>query len=576
MSLFGAIQMGGNTLRAMQIGLQVVGNNIANANTPGYIRQDTIYVPAPIQRQGSLILGTGVLVDSIVQKLDRFVQERLIGARGDRASAEVQEGVYRDLEVLLNELTAETDLSGAMAGFFNAVDEVLKDPGNIATRNLAVGKGTALSANINNLHARAFSLQQEVDQRVSVMANEINNLAEEIRQLNIKISSTEGGDASSSEAAGLRVKRTTAVDRLSELVGITAYEQPSGGLAIAIGGEFMVFEGQRREVAYAGAVTSGLSRGAIEFADTHATITATSGELRGLYTARDEILVDFFGRLDELAGTLAFEFNKVYSQGQGLVGFSQLTSVETINDAAAALDAAGLPFTPVSGAFNVLIHSKESNLTRTTTIVVDLDGIDQDTSLASLTAQLDAIDGLAASVTATGALHLAVETSDLEFAFAAAGGSAATSDTSGVLAALGLNTFFTGSTAATIGVNAEVKGIGNAAKFAASLGGIGEDSANAERLSAFFDQPLESAGNSSLADLHNQMLNEVTQGSSIAQSVAEGYRIFEGTLEGQQQSVSGVSIDEEAIEMITLQRIYQASARYIQTITELLDLLVNL
>ena len=72
--------------------------------------------------------------------------------------------------------------------------------------------------------------------------------------------------------------------------------------------------------------------------------------------------------------------------------------------------------------------------------------------------------------------------------------------------------------------------------------------------------------------MYNQLLNEVTQGSSIAQSVAEGFRVFEGTLEGQQQAVSGVSIDEEAIKMITLQRIYQASARYIQTISELLDI----
>ena len=46
MSLFGSIQMGGNTLQAMQIGLQVVGNNIANANTPGYVRQEAIYAPA--------------------------------------------------------------------------------------------------------------------------------------------------------------------------------------------------------------------------------------------------------------------------------------------------------------------------------------------------------------------------------------------------------------------------------------------------------------------------------------------------------------------------------------------------
>ena len=120
MSLFGAIQLGGNSLRAMQIGLQVVGNNIANANTPGYIRQEAIYTPAPVQRHGRLILGLGVEVDSIVQKLDRFVQERLVGARSDRAAAETLEQFYRDLEVLLNELSAEVDLSSALTGFFNA------------------------------------------------------------------------------------------------------------------------------------------------------------------------------------------------------------------------------------------------------------------------------------------------------------------------------------------------------------------------------------------------------------------------------------------------------------------------
>ena len=152
MSLFGSIQMGGNTLQAMQIGLQVVGNNIANANTPGYVRQEAVYVPAGVQKQGHLMLGLGVQVDSIVQKIDKFVQERLVGARGDRANAEVQEQVYRDMETLLNELSDSEDLSSSLTGFFNAVDEVLKDPGNAATRNLAVGKGISLTQDINNLH----------------------------------------------------------------------------------------------------------------------------------------------------------------------------------------------------------------------------------------------------------------------------------------------------------------------------------------------------------------------------------------------------------------------------------------
>ena len=99
---------------------------------PATSARKPIYAPAPVQKQGNLILGLGVEVDSIVQKIDRFVQERLVGARGDRANAEVQEQVYRDLEMLLNELSADVDLSSSLTGFFNAVDEVLKDPGNVA------------------------------------------------------------------------------------------------------------------------------------------------------------------------------------------------------------------------------------------------------------------------------------------------------------------------------------------------------------------------------------------------------------------------------------------------------------
>jgi flagellar hook-associated protein 1 len=568
MSLFGSIQMGGNTLRAMQIGLQVVGNNIANANTPGYVRQEAIYSPGPVQRLGRLILGTGVEVEAIVQKLDRFVQERLVGARGDRASAETQEGVYRDLEVLLNELSADVDLSTSLTGFFNSVDEILKDPGNVATRNLAVGRGIALTENLGNLHSRVFGIQQELNNRVTAIADEVNDLSEQIRLLNIQISNTEGGDGATSEAGGLRVKRQEAVDRLSELVGIQINEQPSGGLAIAIGGEFLVFEGQSRAVAVNSNNENSLGLGIIEFVDTQSGLQISSGELHGLYTARDEVVAGFLSGLDDLAATLAFEFNKLHSQGQGLVGFASLTSIEGVADVDAALDAAGLDFTPVNGTFDVLIHSKKDDLTKTHTIRVDLNGIDEDTSLSDLAEQLDAIEGLSATITTAGRLQLASESTDVEFAFAG--------DTSGALAALGLNTFFTGSSAGDLGVNDELKGIDNAAKFAASLHGIGEDSANAERLAPFLDLPLESAGNASLADLYNQLINEITRGSAVAQSVAEGYRVFEGTLEGQQQAVSGVSLDEEAIKMITLQRIYQASAKYIQTISELLDLLTTL
>jgi flagellar hook-associated protein 1 FlgK len=570
MSLFGSIQMGATTLQAMQIGLQVVGNNIANANTPGYIRQETIYSPAPVQRTGDLILGLGVEVDSIVQKIDRFVLERLAAARGDRANAEVQEQTYSDIEVLLNELSSDTDLSSALTGFFDSIDGVLNDPGNAATRSLVVQKGLVLTESIDHLNEQATAIQQELDDRVVNIADDINSLAEQIRVLNLQIATTEGGDASGSVAGGLRVQRQAAIDSLSELIGIRVIEQPSGGVNVAVGGEFIVFEGQRREVGISQSDETGTLVASVQFVDTKSDVVASSGELAGLYAARDGIVGDFLNSLDNVAGTLIFEFNKLYSQGQGQVGFDQLTAASSVSDADAAIDAAGLSFTPVHGAFDVLVHNKDSDLTTTHTIQVDLDGLDEDSSLNDLAAQLDAIDGLTASVSSTGTLRIGADSADTEFYFAG--------DTSGVLAALGLNTFFTGSSASDIGVNDELKGISNARKFAASLGGIGqsEDTANVERLAIFLDQPLQSAGGASLSEIYDQLINEITQSSSIAQSVADGFRSFEATLDSQNQAISGVSLDEEAVKMITLQRVYQATAKFIQTISEMLDILMDL
>lgn len=569
MSLFGSIQMGGNTLQAMQIGLQVVGNNIANANTPGYVRQEAIFTPAGSQRKGSLIQGLGVAVDSIVQKLDKFLQARLVGAKGDRANAEVQEQVYRDLETTLNELSDTGDLSNSLTDFFNSIDEVLATPEDVAKRNLVVGKGTALAANFNSLYDRVQGIQDQLNTRISSTADEINTLSEQIRQLNVQITSSEVG-SSGSEAGGLRDQRQKAVDRLSEIISIHVQEQTSGGLSISVGGDVLVYEGQRQEVQFAANVNDGENQGFVEFAKSHGKLNTTTGELAGLYSARDTIVSGFVDRLDNLAGTLAFEFNKIYSQGQGLVGFTNLTSQEGVDNANVALDAAGLPFTPQSGAFDILVHNSETDLTETTTIHIQLNGLDDDTTLTGLAQQIDAVDGISASVTVHGQLQIVADSSAVDFAFSGK------NDTSGALAALGLNTFFTGSTAASLGVNTELQGIANAGKFAASSGGIGADTANAERLSAFMDEPIESADGSSLADLQNQLVNEVTQGSTVAKSVAEGFRTFENSLVGQAQGVSGVSIDEEAINMLTLQRIYQASAKYIATVSDLLDQLVKL
>lgn len=568
MSLFGSIQMAGNTLQAMQIGLHVVGNNIANANTPGFIREKVIYTPAPVQKIGDLTLGSGVQIAGIVQSVDRFAEGRLRDAGSDRASAEVQEKVYRDLELTLGELT-DVDISTALSKFFGSIDLVTQTPEDIAIRNLAIADGVTLAQRINTIERRVRAVHQDFSGRVDNIANEINTLTEQIRKLNLQIVTTEGGGASGSDAGALRSQRNTALKRLAEITNITANEQPTGTINVSINGELIVFEGTRREVTSALVNENGLARSEIRFADNDSALVVSGGELHGIYESRDSIVTGFLDGLDTFASTLAFEFNKIYSQGEGKVGFNSLTSVEQVSDPNAVLNAAGLDFTPKSGHFTLNVRNTDSGLTDGHDIFVDLNGLDGDTTLASLASTINAIDGVSAQVSFNNELVITADSADLEFSFAG--------DTSGVLAALGINTFFTGSSARTLGVNGVLRtDVSAGAKFAASASGIGSSADNALRLINLHDTALESLNGGSITGVYDQLINDTTQGATVSAAVADGLRVFEGTLDATVQSISGVDLDEEAIDMIMLQRTYQASARYISTLADLMDLLVNL
>jgi flagellar hook-associated protein 1 FlgK len=558
--------MAGNTLQAMQIGLHVVGNNIANANTPGFIRERVLYAPAPVQKVGNLTLGNGVEIAGIIQNIDQFVEERLRDVGGDRASSDIQQKVYKDLEAILGEL-GDTDVSTSLTNFFNGIQEVVDHPEDMALRNLAVEAGKTLATRINTLHRRVSTAYEEFGVGVNNLTTEINGLTEEVRALNLKIVALEGGQSIANQAGGLRSQRNVALKRLAEIANVKITENQVGSVSIAMNGEVLVHEGTRREVKTVYSSEDGRQVATIEYADGGGPLQVTSGELHGLYAARDEIVGGFIDKLDEFAGALAFEFNKVYSQGQGATGYQSITSVEAVDNRHAELDAAGLDFTPVNGSFNVVLYNTTTKLKTTHTIAVDLNGLQEDSSLATVAAQIDAIDGVRAEITADNRLKITAESAENRLAF--------DDDNSGFLAAIGINTFFTGSKAGDIAINSVVAADGS--KFAAAdVGALGVDVGNAKKLIALHDQGLASLSGGSITGLYDQLVNQTAQGSAVAESVADGFEVFEQTLQAQSQSVSGVNIDEEAIDMIMLQQTYQASARYISTLAELMDVLVAL
>lgn len=566
MSLYSSIQLAANSLRANQIGLQVVGQNIANANTPGYIREEMVLTPGPTQRMGKLLLGLGVDVEAIVQKVDKFVMSQLRGAISDRVSGETQEQTYLQLEQLIGELS-DTDLSTSLNNFVSSIHEILNQPEDAGVRHLAALQGRTLAGDIKRLHERVQANRRDLNNQVIGMSTDINRLTEEIRNLNVQIAQIEGGAISKSDAVGLRDQRALALSKLSELIDIRADEQFNGAVNVSVDGTFLVFEGMRREVEVHLDADRGLTVAELRFADTDEALNVRSGKLAGLTISRDEILGGFIDQLNDFASTLIYEFNSVFSSGQGLTGYQSLTSENAVANPAAPLSQAGLPFTARSGSFQIMVYNRQTGLTMTSDIHIDLNGLgNDDTTLQSLAAQLSNVDGVRATVDANGRLTIQSESSEQDLAFG--------NDTSGVLAALGINTFFGGSNAGDIYVSNTI--LQDPSKFTASRGGIGVDTAGAVELGAFLDRPLASQSNHTISDLYDRLVGDVTQSSSVAQSVAEGYRVYEASLEGRHMAVSGVSIDEETVRLMQYQRAFQAASRYIAALDELLQILVSL
>ena len=565
MSLLGSLQIANNSLLATQIGLQVIGNNVANSNTPGYTRQDVVYEPAPTQMVGTLPIGLGVQVRAIIQHADRFINERLRGSISDVENTEAQKQSYLQLESILGELS-ETDISSSLNRFFSSIHDVLNQPEDLAVRNLARLQGETLAQDIQRLDERVRQIRVDVNNNIASAAADINRLLGQVAQLNIQIVAAEGGDSNGSDAGSLRDQRSLALGDLSKIIGLRVVEQPSGAVTVFSAGDYLVFDGEARAVTVEYAEDRGLSAATINIADSVSPIASSTGKLAGLYAARDEVLGGFLDDLDDFAHTLVFEFNKVYSSGQGLTGFDSVESEFQVADTRDALDQAGLDFTPVNGTFQVLVRNKRTELTTTTDVRIDLNGLDEDTSLADLAAQLDAIDGISAQINTTRGLNISADSGVIEFAFG--------NDTSGVLAALGINTFFQGYDANTIGINEVVAR--DPTKFTVSRSGIGQDSDNAVLLAGLANSPLEATGGRSLTEYYEKFTGEMYQASATVQAVNDGFRTFQKTLEGQQLGISGVSVDEQAVKMIQHQRIFQASARLISAINELLEVLVNL
>lgn len=567
MALLGtAFQIGRSALAAYQAAITVTGQNIANVGNPDYARQTgRLTALHGGMTTAGIAPGSGVNLSGLERHVDEAIEARLRLALGQRSGAQTVYETLTRIESLYNELT-DADLSSQLSALFGSFSDLQTDPAESTARNLLLANADAVIQTLQRRRTGILSEVSDLNNLAEQVTRTANSLAREIAELNEMVVAA---DARGQGGAGaLRDRRDALLRQLGELVDIQTREQDNGIVNVYVGSEPLVTFNRSRGLKTQSVLENGLERVTVRFADDNGTVLLRSGKLAAIGQARDVHLAGQLTQLDELAAALIYEVNCVHSSGRGQVGYTQLTGTYAVNDPAAALNAAraGLPFPVQNGTF--LVHVRDQSTGRTTTrmIEVDLDGLnDDDTTLSSLAAALDAVPGLRATVTADNRLQLTAD-NGFEVSFS--------EDNSHALAALGVATFFAGTDAATIAVNSTVRG--DPRLLATSLDGSAADGRNAGRLALVGSTASALLNNMSVEDFHAAIVNGLAVDAAAASGAQVAADAVYSSLLAQREATSGVSLDEETINLMKYEQSFAGAARFLGVLDSLASEVLSL
>lgn len=554
-----AYQIGRSALAAYQAAVTVTGQNIANVGNPDYTRQSgRLAAMYGGMTAGGIAPGTGVRMDALQRHADEALEARLRLARGARSGAETEYQLLNRIEALYNELS-DQDLSSLLENFFGSFTTMQTDPLERTTRNLALSSADAIIDTLQRQRSGLLNEIEDLNQTAEALAREANSLSEQIAELNALIVEEEARGQGAGNA--LRDRRDALLRDLGEMMDITTREQDSGVVNVYVGSEPLVDFGRSRGIAIQVEYDDGIQRSTVRFADNGGNVIMREGKLAAVVNARDESIIGQLEQLDSLAHALIYEVNRVHTSGQGLAGWQSITGSYAVTNPNVALNdtLAGLRFPVENGSFYVHMRDRDSGQTISRLIEVDLDGLNgNDTTLASLAAALHAVPDLSATVTADNRLQLdAGDGYEIRFS----------EDTSGALAALGIGTFFEGYNATTIAINPQVQN--NPDLIAASLSGAPGDGDNAARIAALSESASALLGGQSISNYHASMITSLAVEVGAAETAHEAADAVYSSLLAQREATSGVSLDEEAINLTKFERSYQGAARFMTVIDSL-------
>ncbi|MEB7643627.1 flagellar hook-associated protein FlgK [Enterobacter hormaechei subsp. xiangfangensis] len=534
-------------LSAAQSALNTVSNNISSYNVAGYTRQTTILGASNSTLTGGGWVGNGVYVSGVQREYDAFITNQLRAAQNQSSGLTTRYQQMSKIDDVLSDTT--NSLSANLQDFFKSLQTLVSNAEDPAARQTVLGKADGLVNQFKTNDQYLRDQDAQVNTAISTSVDQINNYAKQIANLNDQISRLTGVGAGASPNE-LLDQRDQLVSELNKIVGVDVTVQDSGTYNISIANGYTLVQGSNASQLAAVKSSADPARTTIAYVDAAAGNVEisekqiTTGSLGGLLTFRSQDLDQARNTLNQMALAFADAMNTQHQAGFDANG-----------DKGGKLFDFGSPAVlsngKNTGSMSVTATMTDSTKVQATNYKVEYNGTDW------------TITRLSDNTSFT-----------------------AKPDASGNLSFDGLNVKISGSAnnkdsfivkpVNDVIVNMDVA-ISDESKLAmASAQGSGEsDNTNGQKLLDLQSAKLV-GGNKTFNDAYAALVSTVGSTTASLKTSSETKVNVVTQLTKQQQSISGVNLDEEYGNLQRYQQYYLANAQVLQTASTLFDALINI
>lgn len=321
---FSGIEIARRALQAQQRSLDIVGHNVANANTPGYARQKAIHTasqPYPSPQLGNNPhngqMGTGVQISQVTRMRDEFVEMRLRQENHNHGYWQSMQDGLEQVELIFNE-PSENNIHHALDMYWDSMQQVSKHPDNESVRAVVLQRAEVLVETVRHARSQLGRLRDNMNSVVSIKVNEINSLADRVAQLNDQIGKV---TSSGNNPNDLLDKRDELLQRLSEITNIEVVEDQTRMVMVSVGGTTLV---QRNQVSPLSVKLSNedvnpkYDRVEVIWPGIEIPANITGGELGGILHFRDEEMQGFIQDLNQWTADVFNTVNAMHRKGYTL------------------------------------------------------------------------------------------------------------------------------------------------------------------------------------------------------------------------------------------------------------------